>query len=985
MDFSVLLEKIKSLYTEIKRVETEKRSMLLIGSSEDEEIELRQEDFDYSHIYDELKQILVPMLNFYKIVFRTRYANEAKKVYFVAICEMMKQDYNRGMLITYRMVTGEDTIDTNRYYELLHIVSESQKISIIKQGNRRLFDRSYVLETGIPKNLTKYVIKMFNIYWRYFRKIDADERRKIIHDYIEGNEFSKEYILNPGEAKLFEEYRDCLKDFPEKSIRVFDRLDLIFSTLDEYENIVVSEKDTSFLRAVNEKLGFDISCVLRNSDMNKIYYSYLQQIPVSKFVSILNNLSKEDTIITPMGAVVTVGGLSESNIVCGQYIIRGICYSIVIDPVISLDDMLNSECNEIIELAADYYMYVAREYFDVEIDGRMLNPRNLYHKGQERFVWIGKLHAASIAYVDGIKLVSTEKFKLSSRVVKTYDYECNQSRLIYRFSQFKACYPEYKYKKMSCSLDEQEAEVICVGNPEGVFYRENYRLEFPEGREHIVSFTVNDNIVYSENVQLASKYLFDKWNGTLYDFRGSNEKHSGAFVLFTLDRREIDELSYSVTNEYTWNGYYVAEFVTSRSEKRVTVGSDTYDFEKMSKPYFFMWSNDKQIEYVDEIEDIKFRVVNLDENSQYWFDVETEGEHRRFNIVAGEFVLSELLGEETLTKTGKWTCSLWEKQKKIDEESFVVIPKIYVFQKDSIVMEGKNVIVTVKASEKCFTSDVGEYSDTIDVSIGEAVLEVEGGRVFAPQIESSIYLDKLGIMKDISVNPRVWAVRIKEKDKEEWYKNSLVTVNPRYPMNTLLFICSSGNASLFVNNKKMTIAPGLNKVFWMDYVGLLTNKSELVMADNRDKYSQIFACNPEYSYVSQKSDEMIVVTVSYAGPIGEELSIRCFCEDTLLKTISRNTSKNSFLIHIQIGNYFDFVGKRVRIDICNSRAHIPTLLFDERIKENAGLSSEEKTKKIASIKEYLLAERLIEYYFDRKHTVNKKLRVEELVRKRMKE
>lgn len=982
MNFSGLLEKIKVLYTEIERIETEKRNMLLTNSYED--VEVRQEDLDYSHIYSELKQILLPMLNSYKIIFKTKYADQAKKVYFVAICEMMKQDYNRGMLITYRMVTGEDYVDTNKYYELLHIVSVSQKLNVIKQGNRRLFDRSYVLETGIPKNLTRYVIKMFNIYWRYFRKMDIGERREIIHDYIEGNEFKKEYILNPAEARIFEDYREYLKEFPEKSIRVFDKLDLIFSTLDEYENIMVSENDTRFLREVNKKLGFDVTAVLRNSDMNRIYYSYLQQIPISKFTSVLNNLLKTDIITLPTGEQTTTARISRNSVDCGEYVIRGISYSVVIDPVISLDDMLNAICNEIIELATDYFMYVSRDYFEVEIDGRMISPRRLYYRGQERVVWIGKLNAASVAYVDGVKLLSSEKFKLSSKIVKAYNAEHNQSRLVYRLSQFKACYPEYRYKRMFCTFNDQEDQIICVGNPDGVFYRENYRLEIPEGREHNVSFKIDGNIVYSEEIVLSSMYLFDKWNGTLYTSEGKNEKHSGAFVLFTTQERDVEELQYSITNEYKWNEFFVVEFVTSRAEKIVTVGDYTYDFEKMSKPYFFIWSDNDPTEYIDDISDVKVRVANLDQD-QYWFDVENEGEHHRVSIVNGEYRLTELIEETLAVETGKWTCSLWQKQKKIDEENFIVVPQIRVIQKEAIVMEGKAVVVTVKATEECFISDDGGYCDSIDVSIGDAALEVEGGRVFAPKLESSVYLDKLGVMKDIVVNPRIWGVRIKEKAKSEWSKDLLVTVNPHDPVSTMLFVCSSGNASLIVNEQRMKIVPGLNKVFWIDYIELLTNKSELWISDSRHSYKQIFACNPEYSYVAKKIEERVVVTISYAGPVGEELSIRYFCGDELIRTISRKTSKNSFLMHIQVGEYVDVVGKRIRIDIRNARAHIPTLLFDEVIEVKDQLLVARDEGKVSSIKEYRTVDQLVDYYFRKNHALKKNYSVEELIKRVQKE
>ena len=121
-------------------------------------------------------------------------------------------------------------LNTNRYYDLIQQVSDYQNINIIIQNGRRLFEETYILETGIPKNLTTNVIKMFRIYWRYFREIPREERLSIIHDYLYGNELYDEYILDSSDAKLFEYYRDSIEKFPKKAIKVFDRLDLIFST-----------------------------------------------------------------------------------------------------------------------------------------------------------------------------------------------------------------------------------------------------------------------------------------------------------------------------------------------------------------------------------------------------------------------------------------------------------------------------------------------------------------------------------------------------------------------------------------------------------------------------------------------------------------------------------------------------------------------------------------------------------------------------------
>lgn len=968
MDFLCLIKKIEELYEEIINIEEEKRNILLSQNMIKEDEIIGQELLDYSHIYEELKRILLPMQEYYKRIFLTKYSNMAKKVYFVAICEMVKQDYSRGMLITFRKVTGKIDIDQNRYYDLLQKVSDSQNMNVIVRNNRRMFERSYILETGVPIDLTKDVIKMFKIYWRYFRLFNKDERLRLIKEYLEGNEFENEYILSNKDANEFEDCRSRLKDFPEKTWRVFNKLDLIFTELDKYS--LTTEDPRKVIEELNEKIGFDITLILRNSELESIYHAYLQQMPIARFKKVLSNLPKAEKIILPDQTIKPVDRIRERNINCGIYKVRGIEYMVLIDPMISLDEMLDAPCNQLIEKSKDYYMYTSDDYFDVEIDGNTVNPRELYYKNRNKYVWLGRVSAASVIYVDGIKIESSEKIKFSGKIKKYYDAERNQSRIQYQITNFKCCFPEYRFKKLQYSLNDSERFLLGVGNDQGVFYRDNIRVELHSGSIHNLKFWIEDQLVLEEKIVLEDQILFDKWNGNRCFHNKMNTKHSGAFIVFIRDHKLVD-LDYDIISSYRWNDYDVLEFNAQRELDHIEIGGLEYCFDKQTAPYFYMWNEKENIDIVDDISGIYFLTKNLSETSLYWFQLENDYGTWRKQVYNGRYSLNELFDESYKLSGGKWTCSLWEKQRKLDEECFILVPQLEVRQKEFIVLEGNDVIVEVTASDNCFISEFGEYCNYTQIKLGAACLDMDGSHVNSRKLEGYVYLDKYGVVRSVSVEPLAWGVRFREYDTDIWKQESLSIVSPEKPYHTIGYVFSPIHTNLQVNGCNMDIVPGFNNLHWTKSVSKIKNKTELIISDGKYSYKQVFACNPQYTMWGLSAKENVVITIRYTGPVDEELVIRCFVEDKLIKTESREAKKNKFLLHVVIGKTIDLANRKITVDICNARAGIPTNVYngilDIQIPE-----SEIKVRKrpednceitLDSICEYTDVEVLIKRYF----------------------
>lgn len=972
MNFSEYQNTIKKLSSEINIIE--QNTIHSLSSRErlfENDDRMSQEQFDYSSIYEGLKEILMPSIDYYTYLHDDSKKLLAQKVFFVAICEMIKQDYNRGMLITFRNVTGETEINTNRYYDLLQRVSDSQELLIEKSNGRRLFEKTYILETGIPKNLTKYVIRMFKIYWRYFREIEAQERRLEIHNYLFGDELSQVYIVDPQDARIFEDYRNYLKDFPEKAIRVFDKLDDIFTALDECDELINDNEYEDLIETINSKVGFDISTVLRDSELISIYYSYLQQIPINKLLKILNNLPKNERIIMPDGSNRIIEGINEKNICCGVYQVRGNRYDVVIDPVISLDDIIGMNCNRIISLAKDYYCYVSRNEFEIDYDGREVQARRLIYKGQERLIWFGKLAPASIAYVDGKKVVSSEIYKRSIVVNKYFDYDKRESRLQIKINSIKVNYPENKYKKLTISVNGKEDQLLAVGDSQGKFYREGIQIELDENRKYDIKYRVNNEDIFNDVIELKKNYLFDKWNGTEYFSDKKNNTHSGSFVYFSSSRLDENSCQFQIETSYYACGYFIYEFSTKTTTKIVEVDDAIYSFERAGKPSLYICAEEGVQQFYDDLSLIRFRVVNLDENGQYAVYIENSNGTTRYACSEKEYILSDLVLKQKECVSGKWNISIWEKQKKLDEVGFTLIPKIYLEQK-KVTLDGKDVYLNISSDEECFMSSLGGYTSTIEVNIGQAELIVENDEIRSTDIEYYVYLDKYEICKAITFVPSVWSFRAKEKESIFWERKQQISVNTSKPNETKVAVLSNANMMVYVNGNEKWIQPGINEISIVNTIGILRKRNEIVVTDGSNSWKQLVTCNTFYEFKGISVEKDTVITIQYNGPVSENLIIRYFINGILEKNIYKESFKNNFLIHILLGETSNIVGKRISVDIKNESVNVPTGIFDEVIvfeKKTSELEKKEinkknKKNKLESISKYVDVNSLKTIYYN---------------------
>lgn len=969
MDYMTLIKKIEALYKVISEIEKDVKSAFASNVFFSEK-NLSQEDYDFSCIYEELVEILLPMLDLYPVIMRTRYKAMAEKVYFIAICEMIKQDYNRGMLITYRSVTGVEDINTNRYYDLLQRVSASQGLEIKKVNGRRQFEESYILETGIPRNLTKYVIKMFRIYWRYFRNNSVAERLPIIHEYLQGNDLMDEYILDHSDAVLFESYRDYLKDFPEKAIKVFDKLDVIFTALDDYAGELINDNHQCIFTEISKEVGFDISAVLRDSELMKIYFAYLKQIPVSKFRKLLENLPKQEIVIAPDGNHRTVSRLLVEPIICGVYQIRGNKYYVVIDPNISLDDMIGFCCDRIITLANNYYCYVSRNNFGVEYNGVDVSTRMMIYKSQTRYLWFGKLQPASSAIVDGHLVMSSEMAKHSAKINKYFDYEKRVSRLQLNIGSVKVNYPQKPYGKLLYSVNGGEQKLLAIGNEKGIYYRENIHEDIASEANCFIEYWVNDNKIFDDEISLKKMYVFDKWNGTEYLPKINNDKHSGALVVFSRENIFFAEEEIMVEQTYLDGNYYVYELRIKSSLKELVIGEETYSFERASKPAIFINSENGDITLFDSVDEVSFKTVNLCKEIAYRISVENIKGCCTETIEEGEFSITDFVQDEDKLVTGKWSISLWEKQKKIDSVEFSLIPKLDIQPEVQFVLEGKDVIVKIRSSEKCFISDVGDYDYCTNINLGPAFLDEIDNELKAREMEYYVYLDSIGISRKILFVPEVWGIRTQDEQRDKWSKEKNIILNMLDPSKTKVAVYATGAIDAFVNGKAHRFERGMNELEYLSFISPIKRKSELIISDDRFTEKIILACNPNCTFSEVIINKDVEVAIRYAGPEMQKIAIRTFVDGLRTSQMEKIASKNMATFNLSVGEARKLNGKRIVIDVCTSKSGIPIKLFDQVIevenqieKKETVITTEEKHT-INRMSDYVDVRKLLTYYYE---------------------
>ena len=322
------------------------------------------------------------------------------------------------------------------------------------------------------------------------------------------------------------------------------------------------------------------------------------------------------------------------------------------------------------------------------------------------------------------------------------------------------------------------------------------------------------------------------------------------------------------------------------------------------------------------------------------------------------------------------------------QDSFITIPVLSMKQLDECTLEGKDIWLEFEANDDCFVSDIGEYCNRTKMNIGPINLEIIDEEIIIPNINASVYIDKWNIVKEFQVFPSVWGVRTKDKMSKIWKKTDIVNVDPDELSKTECAIFSTGVNKVYINGKLKNIEIGKNEINWKEDIKSLKSKNELIFSDDRSAYKQLFGCISQYSIWDMTIAEEAVLTIRYTGPVSETLTIRYFIDGILEKSFQRDTTKNTFLLHVLLGKTIFLAEKIVSVEIATSRSPIPVQIYREKIelpiKENEEIETsvtEDQTVSLKSLSDLCNVDNIAKWmFFDNTNKKTISADVNELIR-----
>lgn len=969
MNWTELREVIEKLYEEI----IVKEQLTIVEMVRNGELgvtdRLTQEYLDFGYLYDDLKRILLPVLQNSNRSLQLNFEKKLTKVYFVALCEMIKHDYNRGMLITFKAVTGADHIDTNRYYTFLKKVIANAGIKVSKVNNKNQYEESFILESGIPKKFSKDVLKMFQIYWRYFRTVGFEERRSFIYNFIKGESIEKVYILDNSNYNELTNLRERVKDFPEKVLYVFNKFEKIFMVMDDYDDIgnLQERNMDQILKYLNNLLGFNVENVLRSSDLEKVYWAYISELTIHKFEKILRNLDKQDIIINPQGERLFAFEQSSKNIWCGIYKIKGIEYKVILDPTLSLSEMLVYECNKIHSLADNYFFYSSEEYFDIEIDYKTINPRYLYYMNQSRYIWVGKVPPASKVYVDGKEIKSSQNYNMNYSVIKYFNRENKKNELKIIINRFKLNDKVYAYRQIQASLDNNIALILGYADNRGMLYSENTYLDICKSQiEYALRILCDNEEINNSTFVLPNLLLFDKWNGTEYKSESPNTKNSGSLVCFSKSDFSTGESTVVVEEKYMFLDYNVTVFDISTNIECIEICGIKWLYNKANRPYILLKQDNLLNENVAyNPEDIVFKVINAEKISDCYIQVENESLHFRYKLEYEHYhneitFLETIRGHSGISLHGKWFISLWENQRKIDEIDFIIVPKIRVTQIENIVLENTELKVKVSSESPCFSDLTGGYSNSIEYSMGIANMEINDGFITSSELKSTIFNDKYCVSQEIRIKPRIWGLRVKDYEKNVFLTDTNVSLENLSLPNKQCTVCATVGFDALINEKNIKMYPGYNNVKWYEYFQHYAPSNVIRISDGRNSSEFVFGLRSKLViYDKYLHNSNYTLKFSFTGPTNEKMIIRAYVNGNIVMERNFESVKNRFFIYYTIEDIQRFVNHNLIIEYISNYQKLPVRIYSEKIDNISPINKVLECRLI----EYIRVDKLVEEYY----------------------
>lgn len=832
---------------------------------------------------------------------------QMRTILVATLCEIAKRGLSQGGILKTLETYIGCNFDRNKYYRIIPEVLREENIEVILKSGKK-YENAIICEAGIPRNMHGIVMTFFLIYWKWFENVGESVRQNELKAFLLKGHFSDEYILD---SEDYDKLRRCsqaieMNNASVKALKICIRLEDVFSELEKNEDIVTDSKFNEVCERISKTLGYNILTIVNGRDLKRAVLAYTKKVTFSKFDRIIDNLASNELIHTPTGKDVFRRQLSKDDLMCGFYKVRNIEYEVTYPLPLGVIDLLNLEQNKI-HYMNGYSVYVSKSPFLVEIDGWNQTVRRLCYKDKYMHVYAGKIRAAAVAYIDDSPVNPIEDAKLIVGIKRHWDYDRNCNTLginIYNLSVYK---PELRMKNLELKVDNHIVRKRI--NSHGFVRLLDQWFEI-KGREKsvLIQVSVDGEQLIEKEFYLPENILIGKYTGIKIDKILELENwYSGGDVVYFTKEKVVSTANIWLNCVGCFGDYKVYEGVIDLKQKSFGINDNKYeikrtpdpfltlscDYEYINEKYIVKKFEDAQVQLNKGTQDSKgllLKMVHVDDNFTRTIGVD-EGD--MINI------LDSFCDQDN--HTGKWEIMLVKEQKIVSRVEFIVLPKVSIKSKKSIVKRGDVCEFIISSNALCFEYDgelFKEKSFYIDTSrlIGDL-------QSFSEGIQKQVYFDSCEVYYPLIFPINIWDAYIEQKGERK--TTNTINLEDLDKTNIILESNSKNQLGICINDEEHFLYADIGKnvlnikkmlssfkqrniIKIMDYVGGEKNIDVL--------YFPTIKLLPGYE---RKQDE-ISFGIKYIGPVGMKVGVEVFEDYRRLHRTEIVTDDNASIYRVKI-------------------------------------------------------------------------------------
>ena len=882
------------------------------------------EDIDLDDIFlTKLVPLIFPAQQYYKRGSRELHF-KIYKVYVATLCEMAKNGFIQGGINKTIDEYVGTSFNRNRHYDLLLAALKSEKIKIRYEFGHH-YEETIIYEAGIPKKLHTQALTLFEIYWKWLKGIAISERHQFLQEFLQEKQLSSVYILDPLDYTRMKNIREAMNTYKAKLFKTCLRLENVISAIDIYPEQITSENIYQVCTKIGEELGRNVFTILRTQDIQHFFLKYARRVSFAKFQGIINGLSNYDNITLPDNRKLTRTVYNTNNFVCGVHIIKGNQYEVSFPIGLTLNELLALDRNVPLR-QNNRIIYISNHPFDVEVDGYSKKIRELYHHGEELYIYAGTIPAASTVYIDGISITGDQDVLLSAYIRKYWNSEERKNQLCIYIREFKCS--NKKYANESIQIKCGEHIISRVLNSNGFYGFHDKTIVLGDTLPDCIDIIVKGDIIFSKALLFEDILIYGLQYGIpvhasidLAQWLGDNriviyskeELQSATGVMVELQGKESTYFVYTGKLDFSLDSF--------------SINKNVFRIENRTQPYLTLATNyslNNEVICYSDVKQVMLQIANAPTEilSNCLLRVTHNGYYKDFPLKDNhsEDISLYNIWNESVDLPGKWDIELFVEQKRVSQIQLAILSKLRVKYDDQVYLESSEFPITILSDSKSFDVD-GELTDQIELKATAGKIEHIGSLITSQEIELEIYNATCDVFQTISVRPNIWALRIMELKTQTWFLLS----DKRIEFSDLLrygfFVCStkSFRIDIIANNHTTTreIMPGYSKIGLRNLFNVWKSINKLTICDALGSTSvatiyyepQITACSFE-----QRETELIC-SFSYSGPIDVPVKISAFTEKNRITYVDRKTFYNNTQLKLHIANPNVFIGQTLNYEV----------------------------------------------------------------------